>query len=568
MLAIGSLVCGYRIQAVLGSGGMGSVYFAADPTLPRQIALKVLSAELSRDRDFRARFIREADTAAALAHPQIVSVYTRGQTDDGQLWIAMQFVDGTDAEAALCDGTMTPQRAVHIITQVAKALDFAHANHVIHRDVKPGNFLLSGTVGPDERVLLGDFGIARALDDVGLTATGSVLATVGYAAPEVLSNGRIDGRVDIYSLGCTLYRLLTGNTPFAATNGAAAVMMGHLFQPPPRPSDAVPSLPRGLDHVIAVAMAKDPAARFQSAGALADAAVSALHDRNRYAPLPPVPSGDVSSYPHWQQPPPPVSGWTGSGPPGPAPRPAPRRRRGLIAAAVAGVLLLLVTVTVLAWPDAAGPRSETGQGSGSSAAPASPQGPPATNVAPAQLRSILLTATQLPVGASGDPLVLETDSASLLDDSAALDNPQCAGAWAPAQQSVYGDSGYTGVAAQTLRGMNEAAWQDSVTQAVIAFPADRAGKSLVTQQGQWALCGGKSVTVTEPGAAAQTWDFGQPITTAGVLTLAATQRGGGSCQRGTLLRGNVLIDIRQCRAAGGADVTTLVNATANRVPRQ
>jgi serine/threonine-protein kinase len=180
----------------------------------------------------------------------------------------------------------------------------------------------------------------------------------------------------------------------------------------------------------------------------------------------------------------------------------------------------------------------------------------------------LLSAAQLPVGANGDPLVLETDSAGLLDDSAALNNPQCASAWAPAQQSVYGDSGYTGVAAQTLRGMNEAAWQDSVTQAVIAFPGEQAGKSLVAQQGQWALCGGKSVTVTEPGAAAQTWDFGQPMTTAGVLTLAATQRGGGSCQRGTLLRGNVLIDIRQCRAAGGADVTTLVNATANKVPRQ
>jgi serine/threonine-protein kinase len=200
---------------------MGAVYLASDPVLPRQIALKVLSAELSRDPDFRARFIREADTAAALEHPHIVSVYSRGQTDDGQLWIAMQFVDGTDAEAALHDGTMTPHRAVHIITQVARALDFAHANHVIHRDIKPGNFLLSGAVGPDERVLLGDFGIARALDDVGLTATGAVLATVGYAAPEVLSNAPIDGRVDIYSLGCTLYRLLTGNTPFPATNGPA-----------------------------------------------------------------------------------------------------------------------------------------------------------------------------------------------------------------------------------------------------------------------------------------------------------------------------------------------------------
>lgn len=570
MLANGSLVCGYRIQAVLGSGGMGTVYLAADPALPRQVALKVLSAELSRDRDFRARFIREADTAAALAHPQIVSVYTRGQTDEGQLWIAMQFVDGTDAEAALCDGTMTPHRAVHIITQVAQALDFAHANHVIHRDVKPGNFMLSGPVGPNERVLLGDFGIARALDDVGLTATGAVVATVGYAAPEVLSNGRIDGRVDIYSLGCTLYRLLTGNTPFAATNGAASVMMAHLFQPPPRATDAVPSLPPALDHVIAVAMAKDPAARFPSASALADAAVSALHDRHRYAPLPPIPSGAVNSYPHTSQPPT-VSAWPGSPPPRPLPPPgsAPKPRRGLIVAALAGVVLVLAaTVTVLVWPDAAGPSADSRQGSGPPGAPAPPPGPPATNVAPAQLRAILLSAAQLPVTANGDPLVLEQDNASLLDDSAAVDNQRCLGAWAPAQQSVYGQQGYTGVAVQTLRGMNEQAWQDSVTQAVIAFPGDKAVSALTAQEGQWSLCGGKSITVTEPGTPAKTWDFGQPRTPAGVLTLAATLHGGGSCDHGMMVRGNVLVDIRQCRAAGGADIAALVSATANKVPRQ
>jgi eukaryotic-like serine/threonine-protein kinase len=569
VLAIGSLVCGYRIQAVLGSGGMGTVYLADDPALPRQVALKVLSAELSRDRDFRARFVREADTAAALAHPQIVSVYTRGQTEQGQLWIAMQFVDGTDAEDALCDGTMTPHRAVHIIAEVAKALDFAHANYVIHRDIKPGNFMLSGPAGPHERVLLGDFGIARALDDVGLTATGAVVATVGYAAPEVLSNGRIDGRVDIYSLGCTLYRLLTGNTPFAATNGAASVMMAHLFQPPPRPSDTVPSLPRGLDHVIAVAMAKDPAARFPSAGALADAAVSALHDRNHYAPLPPIPSGDVHSYPHTsQRQPPTVSAWPGSAPPEPQP-PAPKRRRGVIAAALAGVVLLVGAIAVVAWPDDAGSGPGRSQSSGSPAAPAPPQGPAATNVGPAQLRAILLSAAQLPVASNGDPLVLENDSASLLDDAPSFDNPQCGPAWAPAQQSVYGSKGSTGVAVQTLRGMNEQVWQDSVTQAVLSFPgSDAAVIALTTQQGQWSLCGGKSVTVTEPGTAAETWDLGQPQNTVGVLTLAATLRAGGSCQHGMMVRGNVLIDIRQCRAAGGVDVAALVTATANKVPRQ
>ncbi len=188
----GAVVAGYRIERVLGTGGMGAVYLAANPT-PRHDALKVLSTELSNDTDFRARFVREADVAASLQHPQIVSVYNRGETDDGQLWIAMQFVDGTDADDALRAGTMTPQRAVHIITEVAKALDFAHAHNVVHRDIKPANFLLSGPVGPDEQVLLGDFGIARALDDTGLTATGTVMATGAYAAPEVLSGMRFDG---------------------------------------------------------------------------------------------------------------------------------------------------------------------------------------------------------------------------------------------------------------------------------------------------------------------------------------------------------------------------------------
>jgi eukaryotic-like serine/threonine-protein kinase len=162
MLSVGSVVAGYRIERVLGSGGMGAVYLATNPTLPRYDALKVLNPQLSGNPDFRARFAREADIAARLDHPNIVAVYDRGRTEEGQLWIAMQYVEGTDADKALRAGTMTPARAVHIIGEVAKALDYAHHQGVVHRDVKPANFLLSGAGGPEERVLLGDFGIARA----------------------------------------------------------------------------------------------------------------------------------------------------------------------------------------------------------------------------------------------------------------------------------------------------------------------------------------------------------------------------------------------------------------------
>lgn len=276
-LSAGSVFAGYRIERMLGAGGMGTVYLARNPDLPRSGALKVLAAELSRDLDFRARFVREADVAAGLDHPNIVAVHQRGQFE-GRLWIAMQFVDGGNAEDALRAATMTTARAVYVIGEVAKALDYAHQQGVIHRDIKPANFLLSRAAGGDERVLLSDFGIARALGDTGLTSTGSVLATLAYAAPEVLAGQGFDGRADLYSLGCALFRLLTGEAPFAAGAGAAvAVVAGHLHQPPPTVSDRVPGLSAAMDAVIATAMAKDPMRRFTSAGEFAHAAAAALY---------------------------------------------------------------------------------------------------------------------------------------------------------------------------------------------------------------------------------------------------------------------------------------------------
>ncbi|MGB6209899.1 serine/threonine-protein kinase, partial [Mycobacterium sp.] len=270
------MVSGYRIEKVLGSGGMGTVYLAANPVLPRRDALKVLSSELSQDPQFRARFLREADLAATLDHPNVVTVYTRGETDEGQLWIAMQYVAGSDANKELDEGRMTASRAGHIVSEVAKALDYAHRRKLIHRDVKPANFLLAPD---DERIFLADFGIARALDDsVGLTATGTVMATVAYAAPELLGAGQVDARADIYALGCSLYRLLTGRPPFASSGGMAAVMAAHLSQPPPRVTDRAKDLPQAIDHVVAKAMAKNPADRYQSAGEFAAAAVAALEE--------------------------------------------------------------------------------------------------------------------------------------------------------------------------------------------------------------------------------------------------------------------------------------------------
>ncbi|WP_101953288.1 serine/threonine-protein kinase [Mycobacterium intracellulare] len=284
-LAVGTVIAGYRIENVLGSGGMGTVYLARHPTLPRSDALKILSAELSVDRQFRIRFTREADLAATLNHPNIVRVYNRGETD-GHLWIAMEYVEGTAAND-LARANLTPTRIVRIITDVAAALDYAHSRRVLHRDIKPGNFLISSPGSDHERVLLADFGIARALDDATtLTATGSMVGTAAYAAPETIEGRPADHRTDIYSLGCALFRLLTSRTPYE-DNSLSATLAGHLMRPVPHPTEINPSLPPEIDDVIARALAKDPDQRFQTAGALA-AATSAAFTNN---PAPPTTTG-------------------------------------------------------------------------------------------------------------------------------------------------------------------------------------------------------------------------------------------------------------------------------------
>ncbi|MBF6327475.1 serine/threonine-protein kinase [Nocardia transvalensis] len=273
----GAIVGGYRVLRVLGSGGMGTVYLAQNPTLPRRDALKVLSADLSTDPEFRARFEREANLAAGLDHPNIVTVYNRGE-EHGQLWIAMQYVEGTDAaeEAKKGPAAMPAQRALRIVSEVGKGLDYAHRRGLLHRDVKPANFLLSTADGDEERVLLTDFGVAKSAEDgQDLTTTGQFMATVAYASPEQLTGDRLDHRSDIYSLGCSFYRLLTGQNPYPAPM-PAVVMMGHLHEAPPKISAIRPDLPAGLDGVIARVMSKDPAYRYNSCREFVQDAEAAL----------------------------------------------------------------------------------------------------------------------------------------------------------------------------------------------------------------------------------------------------------------------------------------------------
>ncbi len=278
MLRSGEVFAGYRVVRELGSGGMGAVYLVQHPRLQRLVALKVLAEGPSADPEFRARFLREAELASRVSHPNIVEVYDRG-VEDGVLWITMQYVEGSDASQLLRAGPsgLPPDRAVGIVGDAARGLDAAHAAGLLHRDVKPANILVSAAPGRMDRVLVTDFGIARAAEEsTVLTGAGEVLATLSYAAPEQIEAGRIDHRADVYALGCTLFHLLTGSTPFPRPT-AAAVMAAHLVDPPPRPSAVNPALPPQLDAVLARAMAKSPEDRYRSCGEFAAAAWAALH---------------------------------------------------------------------------------------------------------------------------------------------------------------------------------------------------------------------------------------------------------------------------------------------------
>ena len=276
-LADGQIFAGYTIGRILGAGGMGEVYLARHPRLPRHDALKVLGVEVSHDEEYRQRFNQEAEMVATLRHPNIVTIYDRGDFD-GQLWIAMEFVDGTDASRLLTDKYpkgIPPAEVVRIITPIADALDYAHGRGLLHRDIKPANILLGVPESADDRIMLVDFGVARWVGQSSdLTGADMTVGTVNYAAPEQLKGEQIDGRADQYSLAATAYHLLTGAAPFANSN-PAVVIGNHLSAQPPPIGTGHPDLAR-LGPVFARALAKDPSDRFDQCGDFATAMRDAL----------------------------------------------------------------------------------------------------------------------------------------------------------------------------------------------------------------------------------------------------------------------------------------------------
>ncbi len=325
----GTVFAGFTIERRLGAGGMGSVYLAAHPRIPRKVALKLLHRSLTDDDYARTLFEREADHAARLDHPNIVSVHDRGLEHD-QMWISMQFVDGTDAATAIAQGRIAPEEAVRIVGEIAKALEYAHEHGVLHRDVKPANILLAhGSQGRPGRVLLTDFGIAKALAETGFrTRTGTLVASLHYAAPEQFAGATLDPRADVYSLGGTLFHLLTGRPPYPGES-LPQLMHAHLNGPVPVPSRSAPGLSTAFDPVVARAMAKDPADRYPSCAALAAAAAAADNATRRFAEPAAIATTTVAARPD------------------PAPPRKPGFDRRWLAAILAAVVLAVAAIVVV-----------------------------------------------------------------------------------------------------------------------------------------------------------------------------------------------------------------------------
>jgi serine/threonine-protein kinase len=280
-LSPGTTFAGYQIEDVAGSGGMGIVYRATQIALGRRVALKLIAADLARDPSFRERFKREWLTAASIDHPNVIPLYEAGEADE-HLFIAMRYVEGLDLAALITrEPSLDPGRAVSIVAQIASALDAAHQKGLVHRDVKPANILIAGQ---DDHVYLTDFGLTKsASSQSALTKTGMFVGSLDYTAPEQIRGEAADARTDVYSLGCVLYQALTAQLPYDRDSDVAK-MYAHLNDEPPPVTAARPGAPAGLDAVVARALAKEPADRYQTAGELGRAALAALDGAPAEAP--------------------------------------------------------------------------------------------------------------------------------------------------------------------------------------------------------------------------------------------------------------------------------------------
>jgi serine/threonine protein kinase len=512
-LAEGEVFAGYTVVRRLGGGGMGEVYLAQHPRLPRRDALKLLARDLSVDASFRERFLREADLASTLWHPHIVGVHDRGEYD-GQLWISMDFVDGRDAGHLLSQqfpAGMPEKLVIEIVTAVAAALDYAHKQGLLHRDVKPGNIMVTNVDDDDERrILLTDFGIARMVDDIsGLTATNFTVGTVAYTAPEQLTGEDIDGRADQYSLAATAYHLFTGSQPFPHSN-PAVVIGRHLNQAPPACADTRPEL-AAFDPVLSTALAKNPRDRFPRCADFARAlAEQSAPERATTRAAPTVAASTPPSAPTTQAAPQPA-----------APQPqvvrGPRRqwRIALVAVAAIGLIGTLVFVW-RPWAHRSTSAAVAPIPASSTAAAGNPPPPSQSSSAPPRIYpasaidTLLLTPVQISTtaggvfrGQTGADMVVTNSSYGMSDHANQVDPPSCVGVIFGADPSVYNGTGFEAIRDQTLD-VSSYTTGDQIEQTVVVFPtAEQAQAVLTSQTNQWRACANRPNPYPPPARALQ-----------------------------------------------------------------
>jgi serine/threonine protein kinase len=391
MPRVGSEFASYRIQGVLGRGGMSVVFRADNLRLGNEVALKVLSAELSENDAFRERFVRESRLAASINHPNIIPIYDAGE-EDGLLYIAMRYVAGADLKSMIRqEGPLSMRRAADIVSQVGRGLSVAHQRGLVHRDIKPANILTERAGGDGEHVdhaYLADFGLMKhQVSRSGLTDTGQFLGTVDYVAPEQVEGRQTDHRADIYSLGCVLYESLTGSVPYPRESDVA-VLFAHVQDHVPRITDLRPDLPPAIDEIAARAMAKRPEHRYGSAGDLSRDLADAVgayrsHERpSRVVTEPTGPPPDVVRVPE------PVAQHAPPGPPdepgrGTRPPRPPRGRPSVLVIALAVALAAALAVIVLQFVTSGGSGSNAGTGTatspgGTTTSPSGTTGPATT----------------------------------------------------------------------------------------------------------------------------------------------------------------------------------------------
>jgi serine/threonine-protein kinase len=570
-LSTGQKFAGFTVLRLLGSGAMGEVYLVDHPRLPRREALKILAAAATSDGQFRHRFNREAELAAAMWHPHIVAVHDRGESN-GQLWISMDYVEGTDAAALVRDrypAGLPEYFAAEIVSAVADALDYAHERGLLHRDVKPANILLSDSdpAAQRRRILLTDFGIARPIDDdLVLTATNMAVGTIAYMAPEQLMGSSLDGRADQYALAASAFQLLTGKPPFESPS---AVISSHLSESRPKLGQRRPDLGR-FDPVISKGMATNPAFRFLTCRDFATA-FGELIDSQRArddATLPAAARFTSEQAPYPGTAPtaeapmvgtsakrastagsggvPRDSGATvvsGRDRPPAADTKRRGRRRVWIAAALVGAVLLVAGGAVLT-------VRLTGKPSG---APGASAGAPSGLVPVSAVGGLLLGADQVH-GIVGQQLQKASASSQTIDSSGGFNLPECSGAIYPLESPVYVPTQYTAVRGQLLQPSPTGnPFYPLVDQSVAMMPsADRAAQLLADSHQQWQNCAGKPLTVSS-GNSTMKATLANVASQGDMISQNRTVADGASCQHTMAVWSNVVAEAVVCAKTGVDD---------------